>query len=134
MEAIVNLQPEYFKDGDITTLKPMKMQDVADFVGLDISTISRVVNSKYVQTQFGIFLLRDLFSNAVSNESGEDVTSAEIKAQISEIITNEDKRNPLNDDALTAILAEKGYTLARRTVAKYREGLGFGVARLRKTI
>ncbi|MDR0438055.1 MAG: RNA polymerase factor sigma-54 [Bacteroidales bacterium] len=134
MEAIVNLQPDYFKDGDITMLKPMKMQDVADLVGLDVSTISRVVNSKYVQTPFGIFLLRDLFSNAISNEEGEDVTSAEIKVQIAEIIANEDKRKPLNDDALTAILAEKGYTLARRTVAKYREGLGIGVARLRKSI
>jgi RNA polymerase sigma-54 factor len=134
MEAIVNLQPDYFKDGDITTLKPMKMQDVADMVGLDVSTISRVVNSKYVQTPFGVFLLRDLFSNAVSNEAGDDVTSAEIKAQIAEIINAEDKKNPLNDDALTVILAEKGYHLARRTVAKYREGLGFGVARLRKTI
>ena len=134
MEAIVNLQPDYFKTGDITMLKPMKMQDVADLVGLDVSTISRVVNSKYAQTPFGIFLLRDLFSNAVSNDAGDDVTSAEIKAQISEIIAGEDKRNPLNDDALTAILAEKGYALARRTVAKYREGLGFDVARLRKTI
>ena len=134
MEAIVNLQPDYFKTGDITALKPMKMQDIADVVGLDVSTISRVVNSKYVQTPFGVFLLRDLFSNAISHEAGDDVTSAEIKAQISEIIANEDKRNPLNDDAITAILAEKGYVLARRTVAKYREGLGFGVARLRKTI
>jgi len=101
---------------------------------LDVSTISRVVNSKYVQTPFGIFLLRELFSNAVSNEAGDDVTTAEIKAEIKEIIENEDKRHPLNDDALTAILAEKGYTLVRRTVAKYREGLGFDVARLRKTI
>ncbi len=134
MEAIVNLQPDYFKDGDVSTLKPMKMQDVANLVGLDISTISRVVNSKYVQTSFGIFLLRDLFSNAISNEEGEDVTSAEIKALITDIIANEDKRHPINDDALTAILAEKGYTLARRTVAKYREGLGIGVARLRKSI
>jgi RNA polymerase sigma-54 factor len=134
MEAIVNLQPDYFKNGDITSLKPMKMQDVADIVGLDVSTISRVVNSKYVQTPFGVFLLRDLFSNAISNEAGDDVTSAEIKAQIVEIINDEDKKNPLNDDALNAILAEKGYNLARRTVAKYREGLGFGVARLRKTI
>ena len=134
METIVNLQADYFKNGDITMLKPMKLQDVADVVGLDISTISRVVNSKYVQTPFGIFLLRDLFSNAVSNEAGNDVTSAEIKAEIKEIIENEDKRNPLNDDALTAILAEKGYSLVRRTVAKYREGLGFDVARLRKTL
>ena len=134
MEAIVNLQPDYFKTGDIAALKPMKMQDIADVVGLDVSTISRVVNSKYVQTPFGVFLLRDLFSNAISHEDGDDVTSAEIKAQIAEIIANEDKRNPLNDDAITAVLAEKGYVLARRTVAKYREGLGFGVARLRKTI
>ncbi|MCL2413931.1 MAG: RNA polymerase factor sigma-54 [Bacteroidales bacterium] len=134
METIVDLQADYFKNGDITMLKPMKLQDVADAVRLDISTISRVVNSKYVQTPFGIFLLRDLFSNAVSNEAGDDVTSAEIKAQIKEIIENEDKRNPLNDDALTAILVEKGYSLVRRTVAKYREGLGFDVARLRKSI
>jgi len=134
MEVIVNLQADYFKSGDITMLKPMKLQDVADIVGLDVSTISRVVNSKYVQTAFGIFLLRDLFSNAVSNEAGDDVTSAEIKAQIKEIIENEDKRNPLNDDALTTILVEKGYSLVRRTVAKYREGLGFDVARLRKSI
>jgi RNA polymerase sigma-54 factor len=110
------------------------MQDVADIVGLDVSTISRVVSSKYVQTPFGVFLLRDLFSNAVSGKSGEDITSAEIKVQISEIIDDEDKRMPLNDDELTAILAEKGYKLARRTVAKYREGLGYGVARLRKSI
>jgi RNA polymerase sigma-54 factor len=134
MEAIVNLQPDYFKDGNITTLKPMKMQDVADLVGLDVSTISRVVNSKYVQTPFGIFLLRNLFSNAISNEDGENITSAEVKALITEIVASEDKRNPLNDDALNAILAEKGYNLARRTVAKYREGLGIGVARLRKSI
>jgi len=134
MEAIVNVQADYFKNGDITMLKPMKLQDVAEIVGLDVSTISRVVNSKYVQTPFGIFLLRELFSNAVSNEAGDDVTTAEIKAEIKEIIDNEDKRHPLNDDALTAILAEKGYTLVRRTVAKYREGLGFDVARLRKTI
>jgi RNA polymerase sigma-54 factor len=134
MEAIVNLQPDYFKNGDITMLKPMKMQDIADLVGLDVSTISRVVNSKYVQTPFGVFLLRDLFSNAVSNEAGDDVTSAEIKAQIAEIINGEDKKNPLNDDAITVILSKKGYHLARRTVAKYREGLGFGVARLRKII
>jgi RNA polymerase sigma-54 factor len=134
MEAIVSLQPDYFKDGDISLLKPMKMQTVADLVGLDVSTISRVVNSKYVQTSFGVFLLRDLFSNAISNEEGEDVTSAEIKALITEIVANEDKRKPLNDDALTVILAEKGHVLARRTVAKYRENLGIGVARLRKTI
>jgi len=134
MEAIVNVQADYFKNGDITMLKPMKLQDVAEIVGLDVSTISRVVNSKYVQTPFGIFLLRELFSNAVSNEAGDDVTTAEIKAEIKEIIENEDKRHPLNDDALTAILAEKGYTLVRRTVAKYREGLGFDVARLRKII
>ena len=134
MEAIVDLQSDYFRNGDITTLKPMKMQDVADLIGLDISTISRVVNSKYVQLPFGVFLLRDLFSNAVSNETGDDVTSAEIKAQIAEIINGENKKNPMNDDAITTILAEKGYSLARRTVAKYREGLGFGVARLRKII
>jgi RNA polymerase sigma-54 factor len=134
MEAIVELQTDYFKNGDITTLKPMKMQDVADLTKLDVSTISRVVNSKYVQTPFGVFLLRNLFSNAVSNEDGDDVTSTEIKAQITEIIHAENKKKPLNDDALTAILSEKGYNLARRTVAKYREGLGFDVARLRKTI
>jgi RNA polymerase sigma-54 factor len=92
------------------------------------------VNSKYVQTPFGIFMLRELLSNAVSNEQGNDVTSAEIKAEIAEIINGENKKNPLNDDAITAILSKKGYQLARRTVAKYREGLGFGVARLRKSI
>ncbi len=134
MEAIVNLQSDYFRSGDITALKPMKMQEVADITGLDVSTISRVVNSKYVQTQFGIFLLRELFSNAISSEPGDDVTSAEVKVLIREIIDGEDKRKPLNDDALTAILAEKGYALARRTIAKYRENMGIGVARLRKTI
>jgi RNA polymerase sigma-54 factor len=134
METIVNLQPDYFKNGDITTLKPMKMQDIATIIGLDVSTISRVVNSKYVQTPFGVFLLRELFSNAVSSEAGDDVTSAEIKVQIAEIINGEDKKKPLNDDAITTILSEKGYSLARRTVAKYREGLGFRVARLRKSI
>lgn len=134
MEAIVNLQADYFQEGDLSALKPMKMQEIADRVGLDVSTISRVVNRKYVQTSFGIILLRDLFSNAISDESGEDVTSAEVKGLIKAIIDGEDKRTPLNDEALTAILAKKGYTLARRTVAKYRERLNIGVARLRKMI
>ena len=134
MQAIVDYQREYFKDGDKSKLRPMILKDIADRTGLDVSTISRVVNSKYVQTQFGIILLKSLFSEAMQTESGEEVSSYEIKNILQECIDEEDKRHPLTDETLMDILNSKGYRIARRTVAKYREMLGIPVARLRKQI
>ena len=134
MQAILDYQQEYFKDGDKSKLRPMILKDIADRTGLDVSTISRVVNSKYVQTQFGIILLKSLFSEAMQTESGEEVSSYEIKNILQECIDEEDKRHPLTDETLMDILNSKGYRIARRTVAKYREMLGIPVARLRKQI
>lgn len=134
MQTILDYQTEYFKDGDKSKLRPMILKDIADRTGLDVSTISRVVNSKYVQTQFGIILLKSLFSEAMQTDSGEEVSSYEIKNILQECIDEEDKRHPLTDETLMDILNSKGYRIARRTVAKYREMLGIPVARLRKQI
>ena len=134
MQPILDYQQEYFKDGDKSKLRPMILKDIADRTGLDVSTISRVVNSKYVQTQFGIILLKSLFSEAMQTDSGEEVSSYEIKNILQQCIDEEDKRRPLTDVTLMDILNSKGYRIARRTVAKYREMLGIPVARLRKQI
>ena len=134
MQTILDYQKEYFKDGDKSKLRPMILKDIADRTGLDVSTISRAVNSKYVQTQFGIILLKSLFSEAMQTESGEEVSSYEIKNILQQCIDEEDKRHPLTDETLMDILNSKGYRIARRTVAKYREMLNIPVARLRKQI
>jgi RNA polymerase sigma-54 factor len=134
MNAILEYQKEYFIDGDETKLKPMILKDVAEMTGLDISTISRVANSKFVQTHFGIFPLKFFFSEGLQTDSGEEVSTREIKRILRDCIENEQKRRPLTDESLTDILQEKGYQIARRTVAKYREQLNIPVARLRKEI
>ena len=134
MQCIMEYQYEYFLEGDETLLKPMILKDIADRIGLDISTVSRVANSKYVQTQFGTFLLKTFFSESLSTDSGEEVSTREVKKILSDCISAENKRRPLTDDALAKILKDKGYNIARRTVAKYREQLEIPVARLRKEI
>jgi len=134
MNAIMEFQRDYFLSGDETTLRPMILKDIADIVNLDISTISRVANSKYVQTPFGTFLLKSFFSESMQTESGEEVSTREIKKILSECIENESKAKPHTDELLTNILKEKGYNIARRTVAKYREQLNIPVARLRKEL
>jgi RNA polymerase sigma-54 factor len=134
MNAILKYQEEYFIEGDETKLKPMILKDVAEMTGLDISTVSRVANSKYIQTHFGIFPLKFFFSEGLQTDSGEEVSTREIKRILQDCIGNEEKRRPLTDEKLTDILQEKGYQIARRTVAKYREQLNIPVARLRKEI
>ena len=134
MEAIMEHQRDFFLTGDETKLKPMILKDIAERVGLDISTISRVANSKYVQTNYGTFLLKFFFSESLSTESGEEVSTREVKKILNDAIDAEDKRKPLTDDELTALLKSKGYNIARRTVAKYREQLNLPVARLRKEL
>lgn len=134
MHAILEFQEKYFIEGDETSLKPMILKDIADMTGLDISTISRVANSKYIQTHFGIYSLKYFFSEAMQTDSGEEVSTREIKAILQECIDAEDKKKPLNDEKLAEILKEKGYHIARRTVAKYREQLNIPVARLRKEL
>ncbi|MBS1647592.1 MAG: RNA polymerase factor sigma-54 [Bacteroidetes bacterium] len=134
MNAIMKYQKEYFLSGDETKLKPMILKDIAEKVGLDISTISRVANSKYITTPFGTFPLKFFFSESLSTESGEEVSSREVKKILSDFIHTEDKRHPLTDDALGKMLKEKGYNIARRTIAKYREQLDIPVARMRKQI
>ena len=134
MNAIMQQQSEYFLTGDETKLKPMILKDIAEKVGLDISTVSRVANSKYVTTPFGTFPLKFFFSESLSTDSGEEVSSREVKKILSDFIGAEDKRKPLTDDALCKILKEKGYNIARRTIAKYREQLDIPVARMRKEI
>ena len=134
MNAIMHYQREYFLEGDETKLKPMILKDIADMVGLDISTISRVANSKYVETPYGTKLIKEFFSEAMKNDQGEDVSTLEIKKILQNVIEDEDKRKPLPDDQLAEILLEKGYPIARRTIAKYREQLDIPVARMRKKI
>lgn len=134
MSSIVEYQREYFLDGDETNLKPMILKDIADITGLDISTISRVANSKYIQTHFGIFPLKYFFSEGMETTEGEQVSTREIKQILNECISSENKKKPLTDEKLAKILQEKGYKIARRTVAKYREQLGILVARLRKEL
>jgi RNA polymerase sigma-54 factor len=134
MSAIMNYQHAYFLTGDETKLRPMILKDIADIVELDISTISRVANSKYVQTNFGIFPLKYFFSESLSTDSGEEVSTREVKKILSEAIEAEEKRNPLTDEKLMDLLNERGYNIARRTVAKYREQLNIPVARMRKEL
>lgn len=134
MRTILDFQREYFVDGDKSKLRPMILKDIADRTGLDVSTISRVVNSKYIQTPFGIILLTSLFSEGMQTSSGEEVSSYEIKKILQDCIDQEDKRHPLTDENLMDILNAKGYCIARRTVAKYREMLDIPVARMRKQI
>ena len=133
MVCIANRQKDFFlSQGDDTKLRPMILKDVADEIGMDISTVSRVANSKYVQTDFGIYQLKYFFSEGISTESGEEVSNKEVKRILRELIENEDRKKPLSDDRLTQLLNERGYNIARRTVAKYREQMGLNVARLRK--
>lgn len=132
MHAIMKHQHGFFMNGDETSLKPMILKDIAEVTGQDISTVSRVANSKYVQTEFGTFQLKFFFSEGMSTDSGEEVSTREVKKILAEMVEAEDKRKPLSDDLLTEMLQEKGYNIARRTVAKYREQLNIPVARLRK--
>lgn len=134
MRAILHFQHDYFIEGDEAKLRPMILKDIADATGFDISTISRVVNSKYIQTHFGVFLLKYFFSEGLPTESGEEVSTREIKRILAEAIENEEKRDPLTDEALMDTLTAKGYKIARRTVAKYREMLGIPASRLRKEL
>ena len=134
MTAIVEYQKAFFIEGDETYLKPMILKDIADMTGYDISTISRVSNSKYIQTEFGVFSVKYFFSESMTNDSGEEVSTKEIKKILQDCISSEDKSKPLNDDALVEVLKTKGYVIARRTVAKYREQLNIPVARMRKEI
>lgn len=134
MNAIIEYQYKYFIDGDESMLRPMILKDIAETTGLDISTISRVANSKYIQTHFGIYALKYFFSEGLQTDSGEEVSTREIKSILKECIDAEMKKKPLTDDKLTEILKEKGYRIARRTVAKYREQLNIPVARLRKEL
>lgn len=134
MSEIIDFQKEYFQDGDEAKLRPMILKDIADRTGLDISTISRVSNSKYIQTHFGIFPLKYFFSEGMQKDTGEEVSTREIKKILEECISGENKHRPLTDDRLAQILKEKSYPIARRTVAKYREQLGIPVARLRKEL
>ena len=134
MNAIVDFQKEYFLTGDESELKPMILKDIAEITNLDISTISRVANSKYIQTDFGIFLLKSFFSEAMYTTDGEEISSRKIKASINNLIDNEDKKKPLTDDALAKELEKLGYKIARRTVSKYREQLNIPVGRLRKEL
>lgn len=134
MNAIMQYQREFFLTGDETYMKPMILKDIAEIVNLDISTISRVANSKYVQTNYGIYSLKYFFSESLSTDSGEEVSTREVKKILSESIGAEEKKKPLTDEKLTALLKERGYNIARRTVAKYREQLNIPVARLRKEL
>ena len=134
MNAIMNFQYDYFLTGDDRKLRPMILKDIADQVQMDISTVSSVANSKYVQTEFGTFLLKAFFSEGIQTDSGEEVSNREVKKILEECISGEDKRKPLADERLAEILKERGYNIARRTVAKYREQLNIPVARLRKEL
>ncbi len=134
MQAIVDYQHDYFVDGDESHLKPMVLKDIAEKTGFDISTISRVVNSKYIETHFGIYSLKYFFSEGLENQDGEEVSTRELKKALQECVDTEDKRNPLTDDELVDRMTAKGYKVARRTVAKYRDQLGIPKARLRKEL
>jgi RNA polymerase sigma-54 factor len=134
MNAIMHFQRAYFLDGEETSLKPMILKDIAEMIGLDISTVSRVANSKYVETPYGTKLIKEFFSEAMKNTDGEDVSTIEIKKILEQVIAEEDKMKPLPDEDLAEILKTRGYPIARRTVAKYREQLDIPVARLRKKI
>jgi RNA polymerase sigma-54 factor len=134
MKSIMDFQKEYFLSGDESNLKPMILKDIAEKIQMDISTISRVANSKYVDSPYGIKLIKSFFSEGITNDQGIEVSTIEIKKELQVIIDNEDKTKPLTDDQLTKIINKKGYPIARRTVAKYREMIGSPVARLRKKL
>lgn len=134
MQAIIDFQFEYFQEGDESKLRPMILKDIADRINMDISTVSRVANSKSIQTEFGIYPLKYFFSEGIATDSGEDVSSREVKNKLKEFIGSEDKAKPLSDDKLEKLLRAEGYNIARRTVAKYREQLNIPVARLRKQL
>lgn len=134
MQAIIDYQRDYFVDGDETHLKPMVLKDIAEKTGFDISTISRVVNSKYIETHFGIYSLKYFFSEGLENQDGEEVSTRELKKALQECVDTEDKHKPLTDDELVVKMTEKGYKVARRTIAKYRDQLGIPKARLRKEL
>ncbi|MET0393455.1 MAG: RNA polymerase factor sigma-54 [Chitinophagaceae bacterium] len=134
MTAIMNHQHDFFLTGDETSMRPMILKDIAEKTGLDISTVSRVANSKFVQTEFGTYRLKFFFSESLSTDSGEEVSTREVKKILSDLIEGESKKHPLSDERLTELLQEKGYNIARRTVAKYREQLNIPVARLRKEL
>ena len=134
MKAILEYQKEYFLSGDDTNLRPMILKDIADIVEMDISTISRVANSKFIQTPYGIMSLKYFFSESLSTSSGEEVSTREVKKILSDAVDAEEKKKPLTDQKITDLLKEKGYNIARRTVAKYREQLDIPVARLRKEL
>jgi RNA polymerase sigma-54 factor len=134
MQTIIDYQREYFIDGDETHLKPMVLKDIAEKTGFDISTISRVVNSKYIETHFGIYSLKYFFSEGLENQEGEEVSTRELKKALQDCVDNEDKQKPLTDDELVDKMTEKGYKVARRTIAKYRDQLGIPKARLRREL
>ncbi|MEQ8324936.1 MAG: RNA polymerase factor sigma-54 [Vicingaceae bacterium] len=134
METIVVLQRDFFLTGDDKLIKPMILKDIAESIEMDVSTVSRVVNSKYIQTPYGIFSLKKFFSESFTKDSGEEVSTIEVKQLLKSIIEKEDSTEPLNDEELSKLLSDKGYTVARRTVAKYREQLGFAVARMRRKL
>jgi len=134
MNSIMNHQKDYFLTGDVLKLKPMILKDIADEIGMDVSTVSRVANSKYVSTPYGTKLIKEFFSESMKNAEGEDISTREIKKILETVIQEEDKKKPLTDEKLAAILKERGYPIARRTVAKYREQLDLPVARLRKKL
>jgi RNA polymerase sigma-54 factor len=134
MEAILQYQKEFFLDGDETNLRPMILKDIAEKIDMDISTVSRVANSKSIQTEFGVYPLKYFFSEGIATDSGEDVSNREVKSVLQAMVDEEDKKRPLSDDKLVKMLNKKGYNIARRTVAKYREQLQIPVARLRKEL
>ena len=134
MQAILDYQIEFFAEGDETKLKPMILKDIAEKIDMDISTVSRVANSKAIQTEFGVFPLKYFFSEGIATDGGEDVSNREVKSVLQKMVEEEDKRKPLSDDKLVKLLNAKGYNIARRTVAKYREQLQIPVARLRKEL
>ncbi|MEO8774580.1 MAG: RNA polymerase sigma-54 factor, partial [Gelidibacter sp.] len=134
MSSIMHYQKDYFLTGDERKLRPMILKDIAEEIEMDVSTVSRVANSKYVDTPYGTKLIKEFFSESMTNDQGEEVSTREIKKILETVIEDEDKRKPLTDEKLAAILLEKGYPIARRTVAKYREQLDISVARLRKQL
>ena len=134
MQAIIDYQHDYFIDGDTRHLRPMVLKDIADRTGFDISTISRVANSKYIETPFGVFSLKSFFSEGMENKEGEEISTKEVKDALRKCVDNEDKHHPLTDDELVEQLSAMGYKVARRTIAKYRDQLSIPTARLRKEI
>jgi RNA polymerase sigma-54 factor len=134
MQAILDYQTEFFRDGDESNLKPMVLKDIAEITGFDISTISRVVNSKFIETHFGIFPLKYFFSEGLENKDGEEVSTRELKKALQECVDGEDKTRPLTDEGLVIEMEKRGYKVARRTIAKYRGQLGIPLARWRKQL